>query len=243
LNEYFENTIKKLKQSPDIIGFQTRYHFMQPRSELNSPPFRFQNNAIPRPSAPNPHPSNLVEGVPFSVDLTGLLKSGEKAGLAARITSPGGNWAWQDDTATKWGNANVPLSRGFSGITGPVKLVVTDPVYVDDIYVRNTPHPRDHPIRPCLRGSNSLLVGKDKSFRRLPVHTSLPLGWPYQAVVVRGKGRYGLRLTREELVAGCWQINSFRFWQRGGDHSSRRGESCFFNLGRMPASERSVPTS
>lgn len=81
---------------------------------------------------------NLVEGTPFSVDLTGLVKSGEKEQLAVRITSPGGWWSWEDCNVQKWGNYTVPLSRGFSGLTGGVKLLVLDPTHVDDVYVQNT---------------------------------------------------------------------------------------------------------
>lgn len=113
---------------------------------------------------------NLVEGTPFTVNLTGLVKEGEKAQLAVRITSPGGLWSWEDCNVQPWGKVMVPLSRGFSGITGAVKLRVLDATHIDDIYVQNTPAMYDVNVLVTLhndsgapaRGNLHLLV-KEKS--------------------------------------------------------------------------------
>jgi len=86
---------------------------------------------------------NLVEGTPFTVDLTGKVQGGESAQLAVRITNPGGMWSWEDFKVMKWGTKTIPVSRGFSGITGSVKLQVLDTVHIDDVYVQNTPAMRD----------------------------------------------------------------------------------------------------
>ena len=81
---------------------------------------------------------DIVGNTPFEANLTGVVKSGEKAQIAVRITNPGGNFSWQDG-AFKWGNYTIPMSHGFGGITGVVHLSVTDPIYVNDLAVQNTP--------------------------------------------------------------------------------------------------------
>ena len=82
---------------------------------------------------------DLIGNTPFEVDITNFAKPGETLQLAVRITDPGGNFDWGDGTNIKWGKVNVTGSHGFGGITGKVKLIICDPVYIDDIYVQNTP--------------------------------------------------------------------------------------------------------
>ena len=82
---------------------------------------------------------DVIGGTPFEANLTGKVKPGQECQLAVRITDPGGNFDWRDSSPFSWGTNNIPMSHGFGGITGPVKLVATDPVFVDDIYVQNTP--------------------------------------------------------------------------------------------------------
>jgi hypothetical protein len=104
---------------------------------------------------------NLVEGVPFSVDITGMLKPGGKAQLAVRITNPGGIWSWEDFKVMRWGNKEIPVSHSFSGITGKVKLLITDPVHVEDIYVQNTPEPRVVNAQVTLRNDSATVTHGD----------------------------------------------------------------------------------
>jgi hypothetical protein len=82
---------------------------------------------------------DVIGGTPFDVDLTGKVKPNQEYQLAVRITDPGGNYDWRDSSPFKWGNNVIPMSHAFGGITGPVKLVATDPVFIDDIYVQNSP--------------------------------------------------------------------------------------------------------
>lgn len=82
---------------------------------------------------------DLTGNTPFEVDITPFAKPGETILLALRITDPGGNYDWRDGDAVTWGKYKVPGGHAFGGITGRVKLIVCAPVYVTDIYVRNTP--------------------------------------------------------------------------------------------------------
>jgi hypothetical protein len=104
---------------------------------------------------------NMVEGTPFTVNLTGLVKDGDKAQLAVRITSPGGMWSWEDYKVQSWGKVKVPVSRGFSGVTGAVKLLVLDPAHIDDIYVQNLPAMHDVNVQVTLQNDGPAPVQRD----------------------------------------------------------------------------------
>ncbi len=108
---------------------------------------------------------NLVEGTPFTANLTGLVKDGDKAQLAVRITSPGGWWSWEDCNVQPWGKYTVPLSRGFSGVTGGVKLLVLDPAHIDDVYVQNTPAMRDVNVQVTLHNDGAAPMQGDLHFQ------------------------------------------------------------------------------
>jgi hypothetical protein len=82
---------------------------------------------------------DIVGNTPFEADISKVAKPGEKVRLAVRVTNPGGNFDWKDVDPIKWGNYTIPLSHGFTGVTGGVHLAVTDPIYVDDLYVQNSP--------------------------------------------------------------------------------------------------------
>ncbi len=82
---------------------------------------------------------DLINGTPFEVDITDLAKFGKDNFLAVRITDPNGNFTWRDYEIYKWGDYLTPPSHGFGGITGRVKLLATDQVYINDVYIKHTP--------------------------------------------------------------------------------------------------------
>ena len=82
---------------------------------------------------------DLIGNTPFEVDITNEVKQGETVQLAVRITDPGGDFDWRDWVNIPWGKVNVGGSHGFGGITGRVQLISCNPVYIDDIYMQNTP--------------------------------------------------------------------------------------------------------
>ncbi len=84
---------------------------------------------------------DIVNGTPFSFDVTSFIKAGEENEIAVRITDPNGNFAWRDWDAFLWGDKLVPPSHGFGGITGKVILKATDYSYISDIYIKNLPDP------------------------------------------------------------------------------------------------------
>lgn len=82
---------------------------------------------------------DLINGTPFSVDISKYAKIGQDNFLAVRITDPCGNFAWRDWDAFNWGDQLIPPSHGFGGITGKVFLRSTPDTYIDDVYVKNRP--------------------------------------------------------------------------------------------------------
>ena len=84
---------------------------------------------------------DVIGNTPFDVDITGKTRPGKNT-LAVRVTDPSGNFDWVDWYVHKWGDYSIPASHGFGGVFQPVSLVITDPVYVSDIFVKNKPNPR-----------------------------------------------------------------------------------------------------
>jgi hypothetical protein len=104
---------------------------------------------------------DVIGGTPFDVDLTGKVKPGQECQLAVRITDPGGNFDWRDSSPFKWGTNEIPMSHGFGGITGPVKLIATDPVFVDDLYVQNTPAITNVNVFVTIKNNTGETVSRD----------------------------------------------------------------------------------
>ncbi|MDD4969522.1 MAG: PA14 domain-containing protein [Paludibacter sp.] len=102
---------------------------------------------------------DLTGNTPFEVDISDYAKPGETVQLALRITDPGGNYDWRDGDVIKWGKYKVPGSHAFGGITGRVKLISCAPVYVNDIYVQNTPAITEvHPQITIVNSSKKEIV-------------------------------------------------------------------------------------
>jgi beta-galactosidase len=82
---------------------------------------------------------DIINGTPFSCDVTRLIVPGKVNDIAVRITDPNGNFAWRDWDAFFWGDKLIPPSHGFGGITGKVSLTATDYSYISDIFIKNLP--------------------------------------------------------------------------------------------------------
>ena len=82
---------------------------------------------------------DLINGTPFTVDITDFVNVGKKANLDIRITDPNGNFAWRDWETYKWGDYDIPPSHGFGGVTGKVVLAATDNTYIESVFVKNKP--------------------------------------------------------------------------------------------------------
>ncbi|GAA4749880.1 hypothetical protein GCM10023229_33130 [Flavisolibacter ginsenosidimutans] len=83
---------------------------------------------------------DLVNSTPFDVDVTDYVNYGAPNEIVVRITDPNGNFDWRDSQNFLWGDYRTNPTHGFGGITGKVKLIATDKVYIDDVFVKNKPN-------------------------------------------------------------------------------------------------------
>lgn len=104
---------------------------------------------------------DIVGNSPFEVDLSDLQLAGRTVQLAVRITDPGGNFDWIDFSQFKWGKYTFPMSHGFGGITGRVKLVMAEQVSISDLHIQNTPAVREVNVLATLQNSTAAAVRRD----------------------------------------------------------------------------------
>lgn len=96
---------------------------------------------------------DLVNSTPFDIDITDAIKPGTN-NLDVRITDPNGNFDWRDSQNFMWGDYRTQPTHGFGGITGTVKLTVTDKVFVSDVFVKNKPKVNEVDVQ--VTGNNEL---------------------------------------------------------------------------------------
>lgn len=107
---------------------------------------------------------DVIGNTPFEVDISDAAKPGKEIELAVRITDPGGNFDWRDSSPFQWGTNTIPMSHGFGGITGRVKLVECDPVYIDDVYVQNTPDITNVNVIVTVKNATAQKVSSDLTY-------------------------------------------------------------------------------
>lgn len=108
---------------------------------------------------------DLVGNTPFEVDLTAAARPGSEHHLAVRITNPGGGFSSGDVGQIKWGRHLLPSSHGVGGITGHLRLLVTAPIYLDDLYMQNSPVPRHARAIVTIRNTTAVAEERDLHLR------------------------------------------------------------------------------
>lgn len=98
---------------------------------------------------------NLVDGTPFEVNVNPFVKEGKNQ-LAVRITDPNGDFTWCDWPYFSWGNYPVVPSHAFGGITGKVRMFVTDNTFISDVFVKNKPTITDTEVETTVTGQDSI---------------------------------------------------------------------------------------
>ncbi|HVE16177.1 MAG TPA: malectin domain-containing carbohydrate-binding protein [Chthoniobacterales bacterium] len=153
---------------------------------------------------------NLITEIPFTADATPALKPGQPNLLAVRITNPGGTFSWGDFGLVKWGDYSFPISKGFGGLDGGVRMSVQAPVAVADLFVANHPEPRTVTLNaqvvstgPAYRGPVALSISRGgKEVWSGSADVNIPAGG--QAVVSQSATVDGAEL---------WDINHPELYQ------------------------------
>lgn len=81
---------------------------------------------------------DLIAETSYDCDITSALHPGTNQ-LALRITHPGGVYDWRDFTRLRWGTKEFHAGRGFGGVDRGITLHVHDNVFLNDLWVLNTP--------------------------------------------------------------------------------------------------------
>ena len=144
----------------------------------------------------------LVLQSPFEVDVSDVVNYGGANELAVRITDANGNFSWGDYSFTKWGKYMFPLSHGFGGIPGGIDLVVTDPVRIEDVFVRNKPALRD------IDTSVYLVNGSPRA-ARLTVEAAIVENWSGSAPVKNPKTVFAKKVGTVDVPAGAARTFDF----------------------------------
>ena len=108
---------------------------------------------------------NIIAETPFEVNITGAVQYGEENWLAIRITNPGGRLDFPDFSLPEigvpsffWGNYELPWSHGFGGLDAGIKLIATDPVWIEDIFIKNKPQISDITVQTTIRNSLKKII-------------------------------------------------------------------------------------
>jgi len=84
--------------------------------------------------------------LPYRCDIAQFLKPGTKNRLALRITNPGGNRGWEDYKPLSWGSYSLVPAKDYGGIGGEVTLSGCKELYVEDVFVKNSPKSGENKI-------------------------------------------------------------------------------------------------
>lgn len=65
-------------------------------------------------------------GIPFTIDLTGIIYYTRDNHIAIRITDPAGDSGLGDQEKDKWGIRDIQRGQGYGGVTGNISLLAKD---------------------------------------------------------------------------------------------------------------------
>ena len=140
----------------------------------------------------------------FVLDITGKLKKGDTAALDIRITNPGGDYDWTDYIPFTWNGVKLNGRRAVGGVTGHVSLEITDPVYIDDVYVMNTPDPKTVEIRITAVNDTGKDVEKECTVRLVQDNTPVMAA---EAITLKpGENLITRKFTHES--AELWDLDN-----------------------------------
>jgi hypothetical protein len=112
---------------------------------------------------------SIFANLPFEADITDAIKPDQKNQLAVRITNPGGNFEWAEES-TSIGGFALNGGRGFGGLDADIQMQVRDQVTVSDLAILNKPNPHDVSVLvevkstgPAYNGPVDLTISRNRT--------------------------------------------------------------------------------
>jgi beta-galactosidase len=152
---------------------------------------------------------DLVNSTPFEVDITNYVQYGAANEVAVRITDPNGNFDWRDSQNFMWGDYRTNPTHGFGGITGKVKLVTTDKVFIDDVFVKNKPKVNEVDVEittenetaDIVKGEFLISINETKKGSKLVFQKTYPV-----EAIANGLTKKSFTITLDN--AKLWSVDS-----------------------------------
>jgi len=150
---------------------------------------------------------DIIAGTPFEVDITRAVRFGARNHIDVRITENNGVFTWRDYLTSDWGQTETPPRHGFGGITGRVYLQTDEPLRIEDVFVKNTPHPRTVVAEVTLNNAGANTGGRLIA-QIVDRVTGRPLHPPVEQTLKDFSGRttHTVRLTADK--AQLWSPES-----------------------------------
>lgn len=149
---------------------------------------------------------DLIGNSPFEVDITEAARPGDTIQLAVRVTDPGGNFDWRDGATINWGKERILGSHGFGGVTGRVTLVSCAPVYIDNLYLQNTPAITDVNAQVALRNTSAAAATRDVVVRIFKRGAAKPVLQQQVKAVVPAAGDMTVAINVSVPDAKRWDV-------------------------------------
>ena len=130
---------------------------------------------------------DMVANSAFEIDITDAIIPGEQNTLAVRITDPGGNFIWPDSRVFDWGRYKIPSSHGFGGIQGHVDMRIVDPVYIDNVFIKNLPEMTAINVQTTVQNTKSGVVRGELQIDIAPAddHETLVFSQRYENICLQ----------------------------------------------------------
>lgn len=165
----------------------------------------------------------LINGTPFTVDISRHALPGTTHRLNVRITDPNGNFAWRDWDSFMWGDYETPPSHGFGGITGKVTLEATGKSFIDNLYIKNHEQPNRITAEVILH-NDALPVGGELTYT-LREAGKPDIVWKGTQPVAEFTNQLTVSKNITLKQAKLWSPDSPNLYQLDVEWKSRNGDS------------------
>ena len=153
---------------------------------------------------------DVIGNTPFDVDITSAVMFDQPNHLDIRITDPVGNFSWDDNQLMRWGHNLIPAVHGFGGITGPIKLIATDPVRVEDVYVQNQPDPQKVKVFVTLHNYTTTPYDGTLNLRFYEKGNPNAVVWEKSMKAYLGPGEKQFTFSANVPKAKLWDLSGYK---------------------------------